>query len=131
MSSAVPNGQPPGQQPGTPMQPQAPAGVAPELGRGSPYEAKTPWTAYIKPVLWTLVALYVVFFVFLNREIVVINFVFFQASVPLIFVLVGLALIGGVLGAGVMVATRRRAQKKAELAAAQAAMAAQSGKKKK
>lgn len=127
MSSSVPNGQPPVPQPGTPVQPQAPVSAAPKLGHGSPYEAKTPWTAYIKPVLWTLVALYVIFFVFLNREIVVINFVFFQASVPLIFVLVGLALIGGALGAGVMVATRRRAQKKAELAAAQAA---QSGKKK-
>lgn len=77
-------------------------------------EAKTPWTAYIKPILWTIVAIYVITFVFLNREIVVINFIFFQASVPLIFVLVGLALIGAALCAGVMIMTRRRATKKLE-----------------
>ncbi|NQU38075.1 MAG: LapA family protein [Actinobacteria bacterium] len=82
-----------------------------------PLTHKTPWTAYIKPVLWTLVAIYVIVFVFLNRDTVEINFVFFGASVPLIFVLGGMALIGAGLTVGVMVLTSRRATKKAELAA--------------
>jgi len=82
---------------------------------------KTPWTAYIKPILWTLVAIYVIAFVFLNRDSVDINFIVLNASVPMIFVLVGMTLIGGVLCAGVMVVTRRRSTKKAELAALKAA----------
>ena len=103
--------------------PQQSAGAVPP-----PFEHKTPWTAYIRPILWTIVALYVITFVFLNREVVVINFLFFQASVPLIFVLVGLALLGAALAAGVMAMTRRRATKKAEYAAAQAALHPKSGK---
>ena len=50
-------GTPPGA-PGTP--PGAPPGVP------GPYEHKTPWTAYIKPTIWTLVAIYVIAFVFLT-----------------------------------------------------------------
>ena len=111
-------GTPPGA-PGPP--PGAPPGVP------GPYEHKTPWTAYIKPTIWTLVAIYVIAFVFLNAEIVAINFIFFKAEVALIFVLVGVALIGAGLCAGVMMMTRRRSTKKAQLAAAQAQLA--SGKK--
>lgn len=88
------------------------------------YERKTPWTAYIKPVIWTLVALYVIAFVFLNKNSIGINFIFFTAEVPLIFVLVGMGLIGAGLCAGVMVMTRRRAAKKAQLAAAKSQQAA-------
>lgn len=129
-------GQPPQQAAGVP----APATAAPAPVPAAPqppplpdhippqYVAKTPWTAYIKPVLWTIVAIYVIAFVFLNRDVVVINFIFFQSSVPLIFVLVGLALIGAGLCAGVMVMTRRRATKRAEAAVEKAAAA---GKKQK
>jgi len=74
-----------------------------------------------------LVAIYVIAFVFLNAEIVAINFIFFKAEVALIFVLVGVTLIGAALCAGVMMMTRRRSTKKAQLAAAQAQIA--SGKK--
>lgn len=124
--------------PGPPSQPGVPGSVPPPAGAGGapgvppgvpgPYEHKTPWTAYIKPTIWTLVAIYVIAFVFLNTESIAINFIFFKAEVPLIFVLVGMALIGAGLCAGVMMMTRRRATKKAQLAAAQAQLA--SGKKK-
>jgi len=74
---------------------------------------KAPWTSYIKPVAWALVAIYVVVFVFINRSIVQIDFLFFKTDVALIFVLVGMTLIGAGLAIGVLVATRRRAAKKA------------------
>jgi uncharacterized integral membrane protein len=130
-SQPVPPGQPgapvqlgaPGKTTGSAGQPRAKGAVPPG------YEPKTPWTAYIKPVLWTVVALYVIAFVFLNRDSVAINFIFFTTEVPLIFVLVGVMLIGAALCAGVMVMTRRRAAKKAKLAAAAPPPAA-AGKKK-
>ncbi len=116
--------------PGQPGQPVGPGGYQPPPGAGvplggipGPYEHKTPWTAYIKPTIWTLVALYVVAFVFLNTESIAINFIFFEAEVALIFILVGMALIGAALCAGVMMMTRRRSTKKAQLAAAQAQLA--------
>lgn len=99
---------------GPPAGPPGAAGVPP------PYTHKTPWTAYIKPVIWTLVALYVILFVFLNRDAVTINFLFFKAQVALIFVLVGMTLIGAALCAGVMVMVRRRSARKAELEQARA-----------
>lgn len=115
MSASNPPPNPP--QPPVPPQPPAQPPVSGPPPEG--YVAKTPWTAYIKPAIWTLVAIYVIAFVFLNREIVSINFIFFVAEVPLIFVLVGLALIGAGLCAGVMAMARRRANKEAKLAAAQ------------
>jgi uncharacterized integral membrane protein len=98
-----------------------PAGTPGLDGPVPPLIHKTPWTAYIKPVLWTLVAIYVIAFVFLNRDSVNINFIVFKASVPMIFVLAGMTLIGAGLCVGVMVATRRRSTRKAELAALKAA----------
>ena len=103
--SAVPG--PPGQpsQPGQGQQPSAVTPASPGVPPGvpAPYQHKTPWTAYIKPVIWTLVAIYAVGFVFLNTTTISINFVFFRAEVALIFVLVGMALIGAGLCAGVMI----------------------------
>lgn len=93
-------------------------GVPP--GVPGPYEHKTSWTAYIKPVLWTLLLIYIVLFVFLNRATIEINFIFFTAQVPLIFVLVGVALIGAVLSSAVVFWVRRRDTKKAKAAAAAA-----------
>lgn len=87
--------------------------VTPGVKPGTPMTPKTPWTSYIKPVAWALVAIYAVIFVFLNRSIVQIDFIFFKTDVALIFVLVGMTLIGAALGIGVVVATRRRAAKKA------------------
>ena len=124
--SAVPG--PPGQpsQPGQGQQPSAVTPASPGVPPGvpAPYQHKTPWTEYIKPVIWTLVAIYAVGFVFLNTTTISINFVFFRAEVALIFVLVGMALIGAGLCAGVMMMTRRRSTKKAELAEAKAKLAA-------
>ena len=115
--SAVPG--PPGQpsQPGQGQQPSAVTPASPGVPPGvpAPYQHKTPWTAYIKPVIWTLVAIYAVGFVFLNTTTISINFVFFRAEV---------ALIGAGLCAGVMMMTRRRSTKKAELAEAKAKLAA-------
>ena len=134
--SAVPG--PPGQPnqpgpavpvPGASSQPPVAQSTGVPTGVPGPYEHKTPWTAYIKPVIWTLVALWVIGFVFLNTTTVAINFIFFKAEVALIFVLVGMALIGAGLCAGVMVMTRRRSTKKAELAQAKSQLAA-AGKKK-
>ena len=90
--SAVPG--PPGQpsQPGQGQQPSAVTPASPGVPPGvpAPYQHKTPWTAYIKPVIWTLVAIYAVGFVFLNTTTISINFVFVRAEVALIFVLVAL-----------------------------------------
>ncbi len=83
---------------------------------GAPAPEKTPWTAYIRPAIWTVASIYVIAFVFLNRDSVQINFIFFSAQVPMIFVLVGMALIGAALYAGVMFMTSRRAKKNAQLA---------------
>ncbi|MEI8082483.1 MAG: LapA family protein [Actinomycetes bacterium] len=113
--------------PRTPSGPQAghpasstrsgtPAGVP------GPYEHKTSWTAYIKPVLWILLLLYIVLFVFLNRSAIEINFLFFTAQVPLIFVLVGVGLIGALLACAVVLWVRRRDTKKAAAAAKNASV---------
>ncbi len=94
-------------------QPTPAGAVTPGVKPGTPMTPKAPWTSYIKPVAWALVAIYVVVFVFVNRTIVQINFIFFKTDVALIFVLVGMTLIGAGLAIGVLVATRRRAAKKA------------------
>lgn len=102
-------------QPGGSVPPGAyppPSGGATPPGFQGHVSEKTPWTAYIKPGIWVLVAIYAVAFVFLNAETVDINFIFFTASVPLIFVLIGMGLIGAGLYAGVMMIVRRRAAKK-------------------
>lgn len=137
--SAVPGQPEPGSQPAVPPVPTVPAGqpvtgsappggggrasgsaaappvgaVTPGVKPGTPMTPKAPWTSYIKPVAWALVAIYVVVFVFINRSIVQIDFLFFKTDVALIFVLVGMTLIGAGLAIGVLVATRRRAAKKA------------------
>ena len=59
---------------------------------------KMPVGTYIKVALWTIVAIFVILFVLLNREQVNINFVFFQMNIALIFVLIGLLVIGAALG---------------------------------
>lgn len=86
-------------------------------GPGEPVAHTTSWTAYIKPALWALLLLYVVLFVFLNRGIVEINFLFFTAQVPLIFVLLGVGVIGAVLSTATGIWIRHRDAKKAKAAA--------------
>jgi len=86
-------------------------------GIHEPHEHKTPWTAYIKPVLWTLLLLYIVLFVFLNRAAIEINFLFFTAQVPLIFVLLGVGLIGALFACAIVAWMRHRSGKKAATAA--------------
>lgn len=100
----------------------------PAPGVPGPYVHKTPWTAYIKPTVWVLVALWVVLFVFLNTDNVTINFIFAKASVPLIFVLVAMTAIGAALCAGVMISARRRSTRRAQLASAKASGQIPSGK---
>jgi len=85
-----------------------------------PVVAKTPWTAYIRPTALALVVLYVVIFVFLNRNEVEINFLFFTTFIPMIFLLIGMFVIGALVASGVMIGARRRAGRKAELAAVRA-----------
>lgn len=55
---------------------------------------------YIKPGLWAILGIYVLLFVLKNKEDVNIDFVFFSASVPLIWILVGLLVVGGLLTIG-------------------------------
>ncbi len=110
-NSTPPTSVPPSATPGASGAPGAPAASGPV----PPLTHKTPWTAYIRPVAWTLLAIYVITFVFLNRETVNINFLAFTASMPLIFVLLGMALIGAALCAGIMMMVSRRSTKKAEL----------------
>ena len=109
----------PGQIPAGPSVPVPPSGTPPvPPGQPAPLVHKTPWTAYIKPAVWTLIALYVIIFVFINRDSVTINFMFAKAIVPMIFVLIGMAFIGAGLCAGVIVFSRRRELKKAKAAQA-------------
>jgi uncharacterized integral membrane protein len=110
-----PSQRPPGA--GKPTPESIPAGERAPGAPVPPLMHKTPWTAYIKPAAWTLAAIYVIVFVFLNRDVVSINFLAFTTSVPLIFVLVGMALIGAGLCAGIMLMASRRSTEKAELAA--------------
>lgn len=73
---------------------------------------KTPTSTYIKTAIWTIVAVYVILFVLLNREQVQINFVFFQMDIALIFVLIGLLVVGGALGFSFAKLRQRSAAKK-------------------
>ncbi len=76
---------------------------------------KTPWHAYIRPILWCLVLLYVVIFVFVNNEQTTINFLFAKVQMPLFFVLLGTTLIGALLGILALVQTRRSSERKTRL----------------
>lgn len=100
----------------TPAPQPVPPNPTPVTGPANGGES-TSWTAYIRPTIWTLIALYVIFFVFLNRDIVSINFIFFQANIALIFVLVGMAIIGGGITATVLAVVRRRKKRAAEMEA--------------
>ncbi len=63
---------------------------------------------YVKPGLWSLLGIYVVLFVLKNKEDVNIDFVFFSALVPLIWILLGLLVVGGLLTIGGQWLLRRR-----------------------
>jgi uncharacterized integral membrane protein len=107
---------------GPPPPPRPPAGGQPPPPGGGPkptpgvpgvpaLDQSASWTAYIKPALWTITALYVSLFVFFNTNHVTINFIFAKTQIPLIFILIGMAAIGAGLYAGITAVTRRRAQK--------------------
>lgn len=80
--------------------------------RLDPETLKASWTSYIKPALFGILLLYVVLFVFFNRDTVLISFIFATAAIPLIFALLGTFLIGLILGAGFMTWWRRRSADK-------------------
>ena len=63
---------------------------------------------FVKPGLWTLLGIYVLLFVLKNKEDVNIDFVFFSALVPLIWILLGLLVVGGLLTIGGQWLLRRR-----------------------
>ena len=72
---------------------------------GEPYGKIEPPKAndlrrYIKPGLWAILGIYVLLFVLKNKEDVNIDFVFFSAAVPLIWILLGLLVVGGLLTLG-------------------------------
>lgn len=91
------------------MSEQTPQGHVPPVTPGQ--SAKAPVGTYIKTAIWTIVAVYVILFVFLNREQVSINFVFFQMDIALIFVLIGLVVVGGALGFSLVKMRERKAAK--------------------
>lgn len=100
--SAVPG--PPGSAAGPPAAP----------GPYSPQQpAKAPIGTYIKVSVWTLILVLVVLFVLLNKESVTINFIFLNAVVPLIFVLLGCLIIGALLGIAFSIWWKRRGARKA------------------
>lgn len=106
--------------PSGPVNPAGPPPYGPVPGAGQqpprpapPPGQTTPLTAYIKPTLWTLIVVYVVAFVLLNRTPVKINFIFFETSVPLIFVLIGTTIVGAGLGVAATIWRKRRKAKKA------------------
>jgi len=55
---------------------------------------------YLKPTLWSILGIYVLIFVLKNKEDVNIDFVFFSAAVPLIWILLGLLVVGALLMLG-------------------------------
>lgn len=89
------------------MSQQTPVAGPPVNGPVSP----TPWGTYVKGGLWAIVAIIVLLFVFLNSEQVQVNFIFFQVEIALIFVLIGLLVIGFLLGFSFSAMRRRKATK--------------------
>ncbi len=81
---------------------------------GPPQAAKAPIATYIRVTLVTLMLVLVVLFVLLNKESVTIHFIFFEAIVPLIFVLVGCVVIGALLGVAFNIWWKHHKAKKAK-----------------
>ncbi len=109
MSTASGSSGPPQRPPSGPQQPvPGPS--------GPPQAAKAPIATYIRVALVTLILVLVVLFVLLNKESVTINFIFFEAIVPLIFVLLGCVAIGALLGVAFSFWWKRRGVKKAKKA---------------
>lgn len=72
---------------------------------------------YIKPTLWGLLILYVVLFLLLNRNPTEVNFLFFQATAPLVVALLVIFLLGVIVGVGgVLMHDRRKAARSARSA---------------
>lgn len=68
-------------------------------------------TAYIRPTLWGILIVYVVLFLLMNRDKTEINFVFFQATAPLVVALLVVFVIGLLVGGGLIMFRSRRDQK--------------------
>ncbi|MFI0432594.1 MAG: lipopolysaccharide assembly protein LapA domain-containing protein [Candidatus Nanopelagicales bacterium] len=68
-------------------------------------------TAYIKPTLWGILIVYVVLFLLMNRDSTQINFVFFEATAPLVVALLVVFVIGLLVGGGLIMFRSRRDQK--------------------
>ncbi len=65
-------------------------------------------TSYIKPTLWGILIVYVVLFLVMNRDATEINFLFFQATVPLVIALLVIFVIGLLVGGGLIMFRSRR-----------------------
>ncbi|TXH40827.1 MAG: LapA family protein [Actinobacteria bacterium] len=65
-------------------------------------------TAYIKPTLWGILIVYVVLFLLMNRDSTQINFVFFEATAPLVVALLVVFIIGLLVGGGLIMFRSRR-----------------------
>lgn len=77
----------------------------PITGRPAPGE----WKRYVKPGLWSALALYALILVLLNREAQEVNFLFFSAQVPLVVLILLSMALGALLAFGFhLLRTRRR-----------------------
>lgn len=66
---------------------------------------------YIKPTLWGLLVLYVVLFLFANRDTTEVNFLFFSAEAPLVIALLVVFALGLVIGGGAVLLRNRKPEK--------------------
>ena len=71
-------------------------------------------TRYIRPTLWGIVVVYAVVFLLVNRASTRINFIFFEAEVPLIVALFVAIVLGFLVGAGLMMRRSHKAGKPAK-----------------
>ena len=68
-------------------------------------------THYIRPTLWGIVVVYSVVFLLVNRASTRINFIFFEAEVPLIVALFVAIVLGFLVGAGLVMRRHHNAAK--------------------
>ena len=71
-------------------------------------------THYIRPTLWGIVVVYAVVFLLVNRASTRINFIFFEAEVPLIVALFVAIVLGFLVGAGLVMRRNHKAAKPAK-----------------
>jgi uncharacterized integral membrane protein len=105
---------------GAPKRPASGAGGGSAAGTGAPVQvfgkrrSSRSMVKYIKPTLWGLLVLYVVLFLFANRDTTEVNFLFFSAEAPLVIALLVVFALGLVIGGGAVLLHSRKPDKPAK-----------------